>query len=82
MDHRSHIAECRARLEKKMIEDEKLKQTIYRRDARVKRNKHQDMTETLPEEAPQAPAEEVDDDEPPLMHESDDDDTPKHTEDS
>ena len=71
-----------------MNENEKLKETIHRRDANAKRNTHDNMMETIPKEAPQAPdvtrtnAEDVDDDEPPLMHESDDDDTPKRTEDS
>ena len=89
MDHRSHTAACRARLEKDMIEDEKLKQTIHRRDAKANSNRNEDMMEIIPVEAPQAPdvtktnAEDVDGDELlPFMQESDGDDTPKRTVDS
>ena len=88
-DHRSHSAACRARLENNMIEDEKLKQMIYRRDARIKKNKHEDAMDNFLEEAPQAPdatktnADDVDGGELlPFMQESDGDDTPKRTVDS
>ena len=51
VEHRSHTAACRARLEGRRAEDEKMKPTIQKHDARARITKDIDKTMPNREEA-------------------------------